>query len=610
MAEWLSWAVPAVGNHLWQSTAFAAVASVVTLLLRRNQARVRYAVWLAASVKFLVPFSLLIGLGSLLPRPHHAVVAMPVYSAVGSVVAPFGENAAIDVAGAPRLSIVQRLVTSSLPLLLAVVWLCGVAIVLVVWFVRWRKVARILQRGLRADGGRELEVLRRVQGAMGGRAVSLLLSRELMEPGIFGILHPVLIWPERLSDRLDDEHIEAIMAHEMVHARRRDNLTAVLHMVVEAAFWVHPMVWWIERRMVEEREYACDEAVVALGSRPGTYAESLLKAVRFCVESPLTCVSGITGADLNTRIVSIMKQGLANKLSLGRKLLLGGCGIAVIAGPIAFGLLNLPAVWAQLLRPTSGPRPSFEVATIKPTPPEDTDREIGFSPGKFLVRHQSIGSVIKFAYNFTSDDQLLGGPDWINTAMFNIDAKEEATLAESLEKLPPNQSADQIRLMVQSLLADRLHLRVKVETRQLPVYALIVAKNGSKLTPTVDAGGGPHGVFMMGRGHLTGHGGEVGSLAGVLVRLAPELGGRVVIDRTGLKDHYDWDLKWTPENMASPINRSEGGSTPFPGGDVTPDVPGASIFSALQEQLGLKLVPSKGPVEVLVIEHVERPSEN
>ena len=135
---------------------------------------------------------------------------------------------------------------------------------------------------------------------------------------MFGIVRPVLIWPEGLSARLDDEHIEAIMAHELMHARRRDNLTAALHMFVEAAFWFHPLVWWMERRMVEERERACDEAVVEMGSRPGVYAESLLKAVRFCVESPLVCVAGVTGADLAGRVRSIMtprlkKLGVAGK---------------------------------------------------------------------------------------------------------------------------------------------------------------------------------------------------------------------------------------------------------------------------------------------------------
>ncbi len=153
---------------------------------------------------------------------------------------------------------------------------------------------------------------------------------------MFGIFRPVLIWPQRLSERLKDEHIEAILAHELGHAQRRDNLTALLHMVVEAAFWFHPLVWWMERRMVEERERACDEAVVQMGSRPGIYAESLLKACRFCVESPLVCVSGITGADLSKRVLSIMTLRL-EQMSMGKKIALALFGVLVIATPILLG---------------------------------------------------------------------------------------------------------------------------------------------------------------------------------------------------------------------------------------------------------------------------------
>ena len=116
-----------------------------------------------------------------------------------------------------------------------------------------------------------------------------------------------------------------------MHVRRHDNLTAALHMLVEAVFWFHPLVWWMERHMVEERERACDEAVVELGGRPEAYAESLLKTCRFCVESPLRCVSGITGAGLNKRIVSIMTMKMIDKLSPNRKLLLFSIGIAAVA---------------------------------------------------------------------------------------------------------------------------------------------------------------------------------------------------------------------------------------------------------------------------------------
>lgn len=119
-----------------------------------------------------------------------------------------------------------------------------------------------------------------------------------LEPGIFGMVRPVLIWPERVSERFDNAQLEAVIAHELGHVRRRDNLAAAVHMLVEGIFWFHPLVWWLGARLAEERERACDEDVVAFGSEPRVYAESILKTCEFCLESPLACISGVTGADL------------------------------------------------------------------------------------------------------------------------------------------------------------------------------------------------------------------------------------------------------------------------------------------------------------------------
>ena len=139
-------------------------------------------------------------------------------------------------------------------------------------------------------------------------------------------------------------------------------------MLVESLFWFHPVVWWLEKRLINERERACDEQVLQLGKQPQVYAESILKVCEFCVESPLTCVSGITGADLKKRIVQIMKNRLRKNLSSGRKLLLAALGIAVVASPIAFGIVLGIPFYGQLLHAT-GPLPAFEVATIKPSQP-------------------------------------------------------------------------------------------------------------------------------------------------------------------------------------------------------------------------------------------------
>jgi bla regulator protein blaR1 len=113
--------------------------------------------------------------------------------------------------------------------------------------------------------------------------MQMLLSRKSLEPAVFGVARPVLLWPAGFSERLDDAHVEAILAHELCHVRRRDNLAASLHMAVEAIFWFHPLVWWLGARLVDERERACDETVLQSGSPPQVYAESILRACEFCV---------------------------------------------------------------------------------------------------------------------------------------------------------------------------------------------------------------------------------------------------------------------------------------------------------------------------------------
>src|ERR1700733_13909173 len=337
---------PAMANHLWQSTLFAALAAILTLALKRNQARIRHTLWLAASLKFLVPFSLLIDLGSRLASPRFSLSGRDkLFSAMEGFSQPFTFVVVAPVNHATNAASLLSL----LPLLIAAAWLCGFAALLIRWPVRWRRVVAAMHRSTPMDQGREVVALRHLE-KLGGvrRPMALLVSRDsALEPGIFGIFRPVLLWPAKISEHLEDSHLKAILAHEVSHARRRDNLAAALHMMVEAIFWFHPMVWWLGARLVEERELACDEEVLQLGNPPSIYAESILKTCKFCVESPLACVSGITGAELKKRIGPIMTPNSAKKLGPGRRLLLASVGLAAVAGPVLFGLWNTPRVRAQ-----------------------------------------------------------------------------------------------------------------------------------------------------------------------------------------------------------------------------------------------------------------------
>jgi bla regulator protein BlaR1 len=334
----------ALANHLWQSTLFAIVAAVFTLALRKNQASLRHHLWLAASLKFLVPFSLLVSLGSRLATLHGSADSQPVfYFVLQTMGQPFHRD--LDAQSLLRW----------LPAMAAILWLAGFVTVIGLWWLRWRSVAAAIRNAAPVSHGCVVEILRRVEKSAGIRSpISLWSSQASLEPGIFGIRRPLLIWPAGISRHLQDAHVEAILAHEVQHVRRRDNLAAAMHMVVEAIFWFHPLVWWLGTRLVEERERACDEAVLLLGNHPEVYAESILKTCEFCVASPLACVSGVTGADLKLRIVRIMTRRSADKLGFLKKLVLVAISLGAVAAPIVAGLIKAPAATAQSAQATTG----------------------------------------------------------------------------------------------------------------------------------------------------------------------------------------------------------------------------------------------------------------
>src|SRR6202171_3426192 len=314
-----------VSNHLWQSTLFAAVAALLALALRHNHARVRHWIWLTASVKFLIPFSLLVGIGSQLG--WRTVPASP---RVSLVIEEISQPFTAPRAALPNRSIVPT--STRAPAILSAVWLCGFIGVFFSWCLQLRRVRAVL----RAASPLAIPA-----------PIRILSSPALLEPGVFGILRPVLLLPAGIADRLTLTQLHAVIAHELCHVRRRDNLTALIHMLVEAIFWFHPLVWWMGARLVEERERACDQDVLRRGTEPEVYAESILKVCQFYLESPLPCVSGVTGANLKKRIEGIMTDRIAQKLNFARKALLAVAGVAAVAGPILIGLANAPASRAQ-----------------------------------------------------------------------------------------------------------------------------------------------------------------------------------------------------------------------------------------------------------------------
>lgn len=231
--------------------------------------------------------------------------------------------------------------------------------------------------------------------------------------------------------------------------------------------------------------------------------------------------------------------------------------------------------------------PAYEVVSVKLSQPGCGGMSIGGNGSRFTARCITVWGLLYNAYAVRSlHDEPPGLPGWADSAPFDIDAKADDDTAAAREKLSDKQRGELSKQMLQALLADRFKLRVHYEIRIQSIYQLVIAKSGPRLKqwPTERK---PLGTSWGGN-QIAVKGGGIDQLA---MCLSDEL-SRKVVDKTGLIANYDIDLKWTPDDQQG-----------------TPDA-GPTLYTALEEQLGLKLVPAKGPVDTLVVDHVEKPSEN
>ena len=250
-----------------------------------------------------------------------------------------------------------------------------------------------------------------------------------------------------------------------------------------------------------------------------------------------------------------------------------------------------PSALAQVVTPLL----AFEVAAIhQDNTSADGHHHIYNDPGQshFRTINVSLKELLQFAYDIPKS-QIFGGPRWFDSATFDIDAKADASVDKQLQALRPDQARHQKQLMVQTLLADRFQLTVHQETRQLPVYSLVVAKGGPKFKPS-EANGT---TIDTGRSRIHVQGSD-NTIALLTRELAQSL-GRVVLDNTGIDGRYDLRLWWTPDDSPPPMLN----------GAPDPNAP-PEMFAAIQEQLGLKLESTKGQVPVIVVDHAAMPSVN
>ncbi len=249
-------------------------------------------------------------------------------------------------------------------------------------------------------------------------------------------------------------------------------------------------------------------------------------------------------------------------------------------------VLAIASASAQDQKPSA--RLEFDVASVKPSAAKDHGG-FWFTPGRFLARNVTVKLLIAIAYEI-QPFQIHGGPAWMDTEHFDVEGTPEEAVADQGRETA----------MLKSLLEDRFTLVLHKETGETSIYALAVGSHGPKLKPSANQspGAGPLGGVNLGPGTLVAGGMRLGLFASLLgTRL-----GRTVIDQTNLPERYDIDLRWTPD-LEEP--RSDPGDAPRQA-----DPPGPSIFTAIQQQLGLKLESIKGPSGFFVIDKIEKPSSN
>jgi uncharacterized protein (TIGR03435 family) len=580
-------------HFLWQGMAIAAVYAAARRSARDARPQVRY---LLASTALALMAAAPVLTWAWLSPPAWEPAAGPLTAAVSS-----GRSTALGDVATTWLGGVYRTVPAPFLSWVVAVWLAGASAFWLRLLGGWIVAGRLRSKLVRPAAGEWQQALDRLKTRVRvSRPVRLLVSSLVQAPAVVGWLRPVVLVPVGVLAGLPAGQVEALLLHELAHIRRDDYLVNALQSVLETLLFYHPAVWWVSGHMRTERELCCDDAAVSASGDVLTYARALaeMESARL-VRVP--AVMAASGGSLAHRIARLLGEPRPAPRTL--------------AGPAMVVTAMLAAVTTLAVFGQPGARPKFEVASVKPSEGR------GFQivrplPGR-LTADASVKLLMQNAYTLQAY-QIAGGPAWIHSDHYQIEAKTDGKATHA-----------QMFVMLQSLLEDRFRLQTHRETRTLPVYALTPARSGLRLPAPKDGScvpPPPDGDPEWGGGRMPPPGqgqnltpcGSVGiglESSGArmrggkiampeLIRVLSMVLGRTVVDKTGFSGLFDVQLDFLPDETTAALR------PPPPNAAAALEFKTPSIVTALQEQLGLKLESTKGPVEVMVIDHIERPGAN
>jgi hypothetical protein len=296
-----------------------------------------------------------------------------------------------------------------------------------------------------------------------GSPPDLRIVGAAVEPAAAGVFRPVVLLPAALLGRLSSAQLDAIVAHEREHIARRDNLVAHVQRLVETLFWFHPMVWWIGRRIVEERERACDEAVLRSGHEPGDYAEGILAVCRHCRCPPARGAASALSGNLSRRIRGIVSESRPAAPGFFKTAVLVVCALSIAGAPLLAGAFEGDVRRSELLARHMQAFRSARIILAPTADPDATQGVLAISPRILEVQNTSLRELVALSYE-VSPASIEGGGDWLDAPRYDIRAELGDSLGDSLVD-PRDFQPAALRAAVVELLASRFDLQVHVNRR-------------------------------------------------------------------------------------------------------------------------------------------------